>query len=83
MLFGLEEPELQKFADRIAATVIVNQAVLKCLVRGMKVTPDNVILMVGDFVDPQDSGSAGVIGAILKAVDEVATVQAPCRDLNG
>jgi hypothetical protein len=79
MLFGLEEPELQAFADRIAATAIVNQAVVKCLVRGIRITPDNVILMIGDFVDPTRPGFAGVINAIMDAVDEVVT--APRLDM--
>lgn len=72
MLLGLEEPELEKFVERIAATAIVNQAVVKCLLHNIPVTPDNVILFVGDFADPTRPGFAGMIDAIMQAVDEVA-----------
>jgi hypothetical protein len=71
MLFGLEEPELQDFADRIAATAIVNQAVLKCAIHGIPVTPDNVIFVIGDFVDPARLGFEGLMSAILRAIDEI------------
>lgn len=72
MLLGLQEPELEKFVERIAATAIVNQAVVKCLARNIPVTPDNVILFVGDFASPTRPGFPGMIDAIMKAVEEVA-----------
>lgn len=83
MLFELEESERQQFADRIAATAIVNQAVVKCLVRRVEVTPDNVILMIGDFIDPSRPEFAGVIDAIMKAVNEVTAVPPARHNLDG
>jgi hypothetical protein len=39
------------FLERISATAIVNQAVMKCGLAGMTVTHDNVIAFIGDFAD--------------------------------
>jgi hypothetical protein len=64
----------QAFEDRIAATAIVNQAALKCLVFGVRVTPDNVLRMIGDFTDPTKPELVPLIDAILQAVDEVTLV---------
>jgi hypothetical protein len=74
MQYEMSESEHRSFADRIAATAIVNQAALKCLIGGLEATPDNIVLMIGDFINPELPEFAGLIEAIMQAVDEVTTM---------
>jgi hypothetical protein len=71
MIWGLEEAQLEDFLERISATAIANQAILKCYLRGIPLTTDNVILFVGDFVDPSRPEFTGLIGRIEMAIEEV------------
>ena len=69
MIQGMDEDEATRFIERISATAIVNQAVLRCMLLGLPVDPDNVILCVGDFIDPTNAQFAGVIDQILHEID--------------
>lgn len=71
MLPGMSEPEGMRLLERIAATAIANQAILKCVVAGFPLTIDNAILFVGDFVDPAKPEVASLIGMIGNAIEEV------------
>ena len=74
MLRGMTEEDANAFLERIGAAAIVNQAVLKCSLAGMELTPDNVVLFIGDFVDPERSDVQGLIKQIDRTVDEVFAV---------
>jgi hypothetical protein len=63
--------------ERIGATAIANQAILKCTVAGVPLTVDNVILFVGDFVDPEQPATLGLLERINSAIEEVID----CRGL--
>ena len=64
----------RSFQERIAATTIVNQAAIRCIYLGLPLTDDNVVRWVGDFVDPSQPQAAGLINAILKAIDDLFTI---------
>lgn len=66
---GLTEQEALDFQERVAATAIANQAVLRCMILGMPVTVDNVILCVSDFVDPADCRFGSLIDHVQHAID--------------
>ena len=82
MLFGLKNAELEEFAGRIAATAIVNQAAIKCLAAGLPLTAENIVLLVGDFVDPNRPGSEELVEQISRAVDEIAVNHSGVLNLN-
>jgi hypothetical protein len=71
MASELDGTNAKAFSDRVAATAIVNQAVLKCLLLQVPVTTDNVILLVGDFADPSRVENSDLINEILIAVEEM------------
>lgn len=71
MILGMNEAQLQAFIERISATAIANQAIVKCYLRGVPMTTDNVILFVGDFIDPSRAEFTGLIGKIEMAIEEV------------
>jgi hypothetical protein len=71
MILGMNEAQLQTFIERISATAIANQAVLRCHLRGIPLTTDNIILFVGDFIDPSKPEFTGLIGRIEMAIEEV------------
>lgn len=77
MILGMTETELQAFIERISATAIANQAVLKCHLRGIPVTTDNVILFVGDFIDPTKPEFEGLINAIETAIEQIVELPWP------
>lgn len=81
MLPGLTQAEGIRLFERIGATAIANQAILKCTIAGYPLTVDNAILFVGDFVDPTKPEVASLIELIGIAIEEVID----CRDmaLNG
>jgi len=66
---GMSEKEAQAFQEKVAATAIANQAILRCMILGMPVTIDNVILCVSDFVDPTDYRFGGLIEQVQQAID--------------
>ncbi len=66
---GLTEQEAQDLQEKVAATTIANQAVLRCMILGMPVTVDNVILCVSDFVDPADCRFGSLIEHVQHAID--------------
>lgn len=68
MIMGMSDEEAQAFLEKISGTAIANQAVLRCIVLGLPVNVDNVILCVGDFVDPSNKNFAGLILEIEKAI---------------
>jgi hypothetical protein len=57
------------FHERVAATAIANQAVLRCIILGMPITVDNVIMCVSDFIDPGQGKYRRLIEQIEKAID--------------
>jgi hypothetical protein len=59
------------FLERISATTIVNQAVIKCSIAGVPVTQENVILFVGDFADPSEPDHAGLITQIEQTIEDI------------
>lgn len=83
MIFGMSEVKLQSFLERISATAIANQAVLKCLALGVPATPYNVIFYVGDFVDPSKPQFQSLILQIDQAIDDFTLSQSEPAPLNG
>ena len=79
MLTGMTEAERNAFLERISATVIANQAFLKCSISGSPITVDNVISFVGDFIDPEKPELQELVEKISDAIDEVFAV-APNSD---
>ncbi len=77
LLPGMTEEEGLRLFERIGATAIANQAILKCTIAGFPLTVDNVILFVGDFVDPTRGACANLVEMIGLAIEEVID----CRDL--
>jgi hypothetical protein len=73
MMMGMSDEQAQAFLEKISATAIANQAVLRCIVLGLPIEVDNVVLCVGDFIDPSNANFAGLIDEIEKAI--VHTVQ--------
>lgn len=78
MLPGMTEEEGKRLFERIGATAIANQAILKCTVAGFPLTVDNVILFVGDFVDPARGTCENLVEMIGLAIEEVID----CRGLS-
>ncbi len=77
MLPGMTEEEGKRLFERIGATAIANQAILKCSVAGFPLTVDNVILFVGDFIDPARGTCENLVEMIGLAIEEVID----CRGL--
>ena len=77
MLRGLTEDEGLRLFERIGATAIANQAILKCTIAGFPLTVDNTIMFVGDFVDPENAAAAQLIELIGTAIEEVID----CRNM--
>jgi hypothetical protein len=77
MILGMTESELQEFIERISATAIATQAIVKCYLHDSPLTTDNVLRFVGDFVDPTNVEFAGLIAKIETAIEEV--VEEPWR----
>lgn len=77
MLPGMTEEEGKRLFERIGATAIANQAILKCTVAGFPLTVDNVILFVGDFIDPARGTCENLVEMIGLAIEEVID----CRGL--
>lgn len=67
----MTEAEGIRLFERIGATAIANQAILKCTVAGYPLTVENVILFVGDFVDPTKPEVASLVEQIGIAIEEV------------
>ena len=74
MIMGMTEKDATAFVERISATAIVNQAMFKCSLAGLEMTPDNVVLLIGDFVDPTRPNFQGLIAQIEQTVDEMFSV---------
>lgn len=68
MIMGMTDEQAQAFLEKISATTIANQAVLKCMILGLPIDVDNVILCVGDFIDPSNPAFAGLIEEIDRAI---------------
>jgi hypothetical protein len=82
MLLDARDPEQQAFYERIAATAIVNQAAIKCMMAGVAISEENVTRLIGDFVDPARPDAGGLIEAIMHTLDElVANSTLTQRDL--
>lgn len=71
MILGMTESELQEFIERIAATAIANQAILKCYFHEVPLTTDNVLRFVGDFVDPTKTEFIGLLAKIELEIEDV------------
>jgi hypothetical protein len=83
MLSGMTEFERNAFLERISATVIANQAFLKCSISGSQITTENVISYVGDFIDPTNPHLQEVIEKIGNAIDEVFAAAPQQLDVTG
>lgn len=70
MFNGMSNEE-SSFLERISATAIVNQAVLKCNIAGMSVTHENVIFFIGDFADPAEPLHSSLIEQIERSINDV------------
>lgn len=68
---GMTDAETQEFLERISATAIANQAILKTLVSGFPLTSESAIQFVGDFLDPEKPEFQSLIEKIGDAIDEV------------
>ena len=68
MIMGMTDEEAQACMEKISATAIAKQAVLKCIVVGWPLNVDNVILCVGDFIDPTNKHFSRLIDEIEKAI---------------
>ena len=77
MILGMDNHEATAFIERISAVAIVNQAALRCIALSLPLTADNVILLVGDFFDPDNPEFAGLINEILLQVDVVVRQPMP------
>lgn len=77
MILGMTESELQEFIERISATTIATQAIVKCYLHESPLTTDNILRFVGDFVDPSNGEFEGLITKIEIAIEEV--VEEPWR----
>jgi hypothetical protein len=77
MIMGMTDAQATDFLERISATTIVNQAVLKCQLCRQPVTIDTVIYFIGDFFDPADEDRAGLVLQIRKAIEDVVSVVPP------
>ncbi|MBB6509156.1 hypothetical protein [Rhizobium soli] len=75
MLTGMTEDQRNEFLERITATTIANQAILKCSISGFPLTADNVVAFVGDFLDPENPNLQELIEKIGYAIDEVLDCQ--------
>lgn len=75
MLPGMTEAEGIRLFERIGATAIANQAILKCTIAGFPLTVENAILFVGDFVDPARPEVASLVELIGIAIEEVIDCQ--------
>ena len=71
MIKGMTEKEAGDFIERVSATAIANQAILKCHLGGLPVTVDNVILLVGDFFDPSTPELEVLVANIERAIEDV------------
>jgi hypothetical protein len=65
----MNDAKARQFGDKIAATAIVNNAVVRCTHLGLPINHDNVILCIGDFFDPGDADFTGVIVEIEHMMD--------------
>ena len=70
-ILGMEEPEASQFLEKISAAAIVNQAILKCSLAELPITEENVVMMIGDFIDPTQPNMNGLIDNIDRTIDEV------------
>jgi hypothetical protein len=71
MIMALDDARLQPFIEDIAALTIVGQAVMKCKLRGVSVTANNIVFFIGDFFDPNDPEFGDLISKINNAIDDV------------
>lgn len=71
MILGMTESELKAFLDRISATSIANQAILKCYVHDVPLTADNIRRFAVDTVDVTKTDSTSFIARIEVAIEEV------------
>jgi hypothetical protein len=74
MDFRFDEDQSQAFSDRVAATAIVNQAAIKCMILGLPVNGENIVRLIGDFFDPMDPRYDGLLDKLLIAVHELASL---------
>lgn len=68
------DEEFQRFIDTIAATTLANNAMITCMLAGVKVTAENVIPVVGRIVDPKFPSYEQLILAV--EAQRAATVEA-------
>jgi hypothetical protein len=68
-LRDMTREEEHAFQERVAATAIANQAILRCMILGMPLTVDNVTMCVSDFVDPEQQKFRNLIEQIEQAID--------------
>lgn len=74
MLLRFDDDEFKTFSDRVAATAIVNQAALKCMILGLPVTGENITGLISDFFDPTDPRFGELVDQLLIAVNELASL---------
>ena len=70
------------FQNRITATTIVNQAVMKCLLLGIPANADNIVRLIGDFFDPQNPDFGPLVDELMIAINEVAALSVGRSELN-
>ena len=77
MIMGMSEEQATLFIERMSATAIANQSILKCQMRGWPMTVDNVILCVGDFFSPDEPRFENVMNHITEAIEAVLDCRSP------
>ena len=71
MIMALDDARLQPFIEDIAAITIVGHAVMKCKLRGVSVTANNIVFFIGDYFDSNDPEFGDLISKINNAIDDV------------
>lgn len=71
MVLRMSESTADAFLERISATAIVNQAILKCSLAGLPVTSDNVVRLIGDFMDPEEPQFESLSRQIDATIDDI------------
>jgi hypothetical protein len=82
MLTAMTEDQRNEFLERVSATAIANQAILKCSISGFPLTADNAVAFVGDFLDPENPNLQALIEKINTAIDEVLDCQGQAMRLS-
>lgn len=77
MNINVVDDDFDSFSEKAAATAIANQAILKCIIRGVPLSVDTVIPFVGDFLPPTDDRFHRVAVLIKAALEDMLDPTSP------